>query len=185
MAMEMKNESGLEFNDISTELCEVKMKWFEVRDGDIRLRPFFERHYSARKKRVRHYKNWRRICPPGEHLILLTPNCDALFGWVKERIRNDGQEGVNCFVFRNESQILSSELIVEAVGLARIKWPHNRFFTYVNPNKTASRRGKNSQPGECFIQAGWKLLDDATPKGLVLLELLPLINDEVESVREG
>lgn len=144
------------------------MNWFEVRDGDERLRPFFERHYSARLKKSRHYKNWRRICPPGEHLILLTPKCDALFGWVKEQIRNDGQEGVNCFVFRNESDTLSSELIREAVELAWQKWPQKRLFTYVNPDKIAS-----TNPGYCFIQAGWKRLDGVTPKGLILLELLP------------
>ena len=142
------------------------MNWFEVRDGDIRLRPFFERHYSARKKSFRHYKNWRRICAPGEHLILLTPKCDALFVWVKEMIRNDGQIGVNCSVFRNEGKNLSSELIAEAVELAHNKWPQERLFTYVDPAKIQS-----TNPGYCFIQAGWERLNGASPKGLVILEL--------------
>jgi hypothetical protein len=144
------------------------LHWIEVRDGDVRLRPFFERHYSARVKKTRHYKNWRRICPPGEHMILLTPTCDALFVWVKEQIRNDGQIGINCSVFRNESIILSSELISEAVELAWQRWPQERLFTYVNPIKI-----KSSNPGYCFLQAGWKRLNSTSPKGLVILELLP------------
>jgi len=142
--------------------------WIEIRDGDVRLRPFFERHYSARPKRTRHYKNWRRICPPGEHMVLITAKCDALFVWVKEKIRHDQQVGVNCAVFRNESDILSSELISEAVKLAWQKWPQERLFTYVNPAKIES-----PNPGYCFLQAGWGRLNGASPKGLRILELLP------------
>lgn len=142
--------------------------WLEIRDGDPRLRPFFERHYSARPKKARHYKNWRRICPPGEHMILVTPQCDALFVWVKQQIRRDNQVGVNCSIFRNEGETLSSELISEAVELAWQRWPHERLFTYVDPRKI-----KSTNPGYCFLQAGWWRLNGASPKGLVILEVLP------------
>lgn len=142
--------------------------WIEVRDGDVRLRPFFERHYSARPKKARHYKNWRRICAPGEHMILITSGCDALLVWTKEKIRRDGQTGINCSVFRNESIILSSKLIAEAVELAWQKWPQERLFTYVNPTKI-----KSTNPGYCFLQAGWKRLNGTSPKGLIILEILP------------
>lgn len=150
-----------------TKMCN-DIHWFEVRDGDLRLRPFFERHYSAKKKASRHYKNWRRICGPGEHMILLTQNCDALMVWLKEMIRHDGQAGVNCSVFRNEGNVLSSELISEATKLAWERWPQERLFTYVNPTKI-----KSTNPGYCFLQAGWHRLDGASSKGLVILELLP------------
>ncbi len=153
--------------------------WIAVRDGDDRLHSIYERHYSSRSHRLsrRHWKNWKRICPPGEHLILLTSNCDALFGWVKEQVRDDGQVGVNCFVFRNEGQSQSSDLIREADELAWQKWPQERLFTYVDGEKTAKRRSKNSRPGECFLQAGWHyVMDGITPyrsaKGLYLLEIL-------------
>ena len=143
------------------------MNWFAVADGDIRLRPFFERHYSARVKAARHYKNWRRICAPGQHIILLTPMVDALFVWVYEKLRADNQRGVNCSVFRNEGPSLSSDLIREAVDLAWAKWPQTRLFTYVAPDKI-----KSSNPGYCFIQAGWRRCG-LSPKGLVILEKLP------------
>jgi hypothetical protein len=42
-----------------------------------------------------------------------------------------GQRGVNCAVFRNESSVLSSELIREACGLAWTRWPGERLYTYV------------------------------------------------------
>ena len=152
-------------NDNSARIVEVN--WFAVRDGDIRLRPIFERHYSARLKARRHYKNWRRICAPGEHIVLLTPACNALFVWTKEKIRKDGQTGVNCSVFRNESSTLSSSLIREAVELAKLKWPQERIFTYVDPRKISS-----TNPGYCFLQAGWRRCG-TSPKGLAILELQP------------
>ncbi len=152
--------------------------WIEVRDGDDRLHSIYEEHYSSRPHRLqrRHWPNWKRICPPGKHLILLTSSGDALFGWVKEEIRDDGQLGVNCFVFRNRcNPTLSSDLIREADELAWGKWPHERHFTYVDGEKTKKRRSKRSRPGECFLQAGWRyVMDGAKPyrtkKGLYLLE---------------
>lgn len=154
--------------------------WAEVRDGDDRLHSIYERHYSSRPHRLarRHWKNWKRICAPGEHLILLTPGCDALFVWVKEKIRDDHQEGVNCSVFRNEGRARSSEMIREADDLAWAKWRGERHFSYIDGDKTAARRGKRSRPGECFLQAGWHYVMDGatpfrTPKGLYLLEKLP------------
>ena len=153
--------------------------WNEVRDGDDRLHSIYERHYSSRPHRLlrRHWPNWKRICSPGEHIILLSPLCDALFVWVKARIRDDGQEGVNCSVFRNEGHLLSSELIREAEKWAWDKWPQERLFTYIDGERTKKRRSKRSLPGECFLQAGWHyVMDGAKPyrskKGLYLLEQL-------------
>ena len=153
---------------INSSLSLHEYKWIAVSDGDVRLRPFYERHYSSRRKKTRHYDNWRRICAPGEHLILLTPLCDALFVWVKEQIRKDEQKGVNCSVFRNEGIILSSILIKDAMKIAWQKWPHERLYTFVN-----SKKIKSNNPGFCFIQAGWKRLNYLTKGGLTILEALP------------
>ena len=141
-------------------------KWFEVRDGDDRLHSIFERHYSSRPHRLlrRYWPNWKRICPPGEHMILLTKNCDALFVWVREQIRDDGQTGINCSIFRNEGPILSSRLILEAENLALDRWVDKRLFTYINPLMI-----KSSNPGYCFLQAGWRRCG-ISRKGLIILE---------------
>jgi len=61
---------------------------------------------------------------------LLTVHCDALFVWRKF-LSADRQVGVNCAIFRNESPILSSTLILEAERLAHARWPAERLYTYV------------------------------------------------------
>lgn len=135
--------------------------WIAVSDGDARARALFLRHYSAR-----HYRDGRRrslFVGPGEKMVLLSLECDALFVWRKF-ISGDGQQGVNCAVFRNEGPRLSSDLIREACELARVRWPRERFYTYVDPRKI---RSKN--PGTCFVKAGWTRCG-VTKGGLVILE---------------
>jgi hypothetical protein len=151
--------------------------WFAVRDGDPRGRALFLRHYSstpaARSKRDAR-GNAARFIGPGEKLILLTADCSALFAWRKEEYRLDAQEGVNNPIFRNEGPIQSSELIREACELAWGKWPGERLFTFVDETLTARRRSRRAQPGQCFIKAGWTLLDDRTKNhGYRILEILP------------
>lgn len=98
--------------------------------------------------------------------MLMTPNSDAIFVWRKFR-SDDGQQGINCAVFRNESPILSSSLIREAMDMAWQRWPGSRLYTYINP-----KRIKSPNPGYCFKQAGWRLCGK-TKSGLVILEALP------------
>ena len=92
--------------------------------------------------------------------MLLNQTCNALWCW-----RNVEGEGVNCSVFRNESNTLSSELIQEACDIAWLKWPGKRLFTFVNPQKI-----KSVNPGCCFKKAGWKSCG-MSKAGLHILEL--------------
>lgn len=122
--------------------------WYGVLDGDARARALFHRHYSYQP-----YKDGRSpklFVGPGEKMVLMTPNCDALFIWRKF-ISGDGQQGVNCSVFRNESPVLSSTLILEAEVYAWERWPGERLYTYINVRAIKSRN-----PGYCFKQAGWR-----------------------------
>lgn len=139
--------------------------WWEVKDGDDRARQLFDRHYSRR--RYQDGRNPLLFVGPGEKIVLLTPACDALFVWRKF-ISADGQQGVNCAVFRNESSTLSSELIAEAEALAWRRWPGERLYTYVNP-----RRIRSANPGCCFLKAGWKRCGVTKAKKLIILEKLP------------
>ena len=137
--------------------------WIQVKDGNPIARNIFNRHYSRR-----HYKDGRKpklFVGPGQKMVLILPNGKALFIWRKF-IDNSGQQDVNCAVFRNESSRLSSDLIKEAVILARKRWPNERLYTYVNPKFIAS-----TNPGYCFIKAGWEKCGQ-TKNGLVVLELL-------------
>lgn len=145
--------------------------WLPVRDGDPRARALFLRHYSATLKRSqpkRPIGNAERFAGPGEKMMLITEDCDALFVWRAERFRFDGQEGVGCAIFRNESPILSSHLIREACELAWQRWPGERLFTYV-----ADARIRSSNPGACFKAAGWKRCGRNADGTLTILELLP------------
>jgi hypothetical protein len=138
--------------------------WIPVRDGDPRLRALYERHYSCRKRRGGH--RFLKTAGPGEYMALLAADARAAFVWRKY-IDRSGQTGVCCALFRNEGPVLSSELIREARQHAWRRWPGARLYTYVNP-----ARIKSSNPGYCFLKAGWRRCG-RTRGGLVILECLP------------
>lgn len=153
--------------------------WYPVLDGDARAFDLMSRHYSFhiyqdRRRSDATYRNRHLIVGPGEKLVLLLADCRALFVWKKFKDAS-GQTGVNCAVFRNESDILSSALILEAEQLAWTKWPGERLYTYVDQNKV--RTGKpatgKANPGKCYIKAGWTRLEAVTKSGKVILEKLP------------
>lgn len=137
--------------------------WIEVRDGDPTARALFHRHYSH--KPYRDGRNPKLFVGPGEKAVLLTPCARALFVW-RRFISGDGQRGVNCAVFRNEGAGLSSHLIGAACTFARDRWPgEDRHYTYVN-----ARRVQSSNPGFCFIKAGWRKCGTTKHRRLVILE---------------
>lgn len=140
--------------------------WYGVKDGDAIARSIFNRHYS------RHfYADGRKpklFVGPGEKMVLMTPDFKALFVWRKF-ISADGQRGVNCAVFRNEGPEMSSLLILEAEQLAWAKWPGERLYTYVNPMKI-----KSSNPGYCFLKAGWVKVGVTKARKLVILAKNPV-----------
>jgi len=151
--------------------------WLSVRRNDPRAFGLWRRHYSAQK-------NWRwraagdtNILGPGECMVLLSQCGRALFAWQFNTIdRYDHQTGVSCTVFRNEGAGLSSELIREADELAWRRWPDQlRHFTYVDAQKTQRRRSKRAQPGQCFIEAGWRRCGQSK-EGLILLEAIKSVS---------
>lgn len=140
--------------------------WYLTKDGDPIAKAIFDRHYSRR-----FYADGRQpklFVGPGQKMVLLAHNHDALFVWRKFK-SDDGQEGVNCAVFRNESQCLSSDMILEAERIAHgIRWYGERLFTYVKSSAI-----KSSNPGYCFIKAGWKKCGITKHAKLVILEKCP------------
>ena len=135
-------------------------RWLPALDGDPRALALYQRHYSCTNFAPVN----RQFMPPGEKMVLLTLECNALFGWLKNRVeRYDKQIGVCCTVFRNESAHRSSDLIREAMEIAWEKWPGERLFTYVDASKVAS-----VNPGYCFKRAGWTTAGKSKG-GLVLL----------------
>lgn len=152
--------------------------WLSVKDGDPRAAAIHTRHYShyhyADKRRQLHgYRNRFLIMGPGEKLVLLGNDEQALFGWRRYHDASQGY-GVSCTVFRNEGTQRSSDLIREADALAWVKWPDEpRHYTYVNPQMIRS-----SNPGYCFIMAGWSKCGE-TKGGLIILDIcLPVVSME-------
>jgi len=129
-----------------SETVQLTEHWTVVKDGDPVGLTLYERHYSCYQ-----YKDGRQrklFCGPGFKIVLLKTGGDALFVWRKF-IDASGQQGINCSVFRNESDVLSSSLILEAERVSECRWPGERMYTYVNGKEVNSRN-----PGFCFHQ-GW------------------------------
>lgn len=148
-------------------------RWQEFRDGHPAAIALYERHYSARSMAKREL-----ICGPGEKLILLTGEKDALFAWRKF-IDDSGQQGINCAVFRNEGWQLSSELIREACAIAWKRWPGARLYTYVDATQVRS-----PNPGACFQIAGWRKCG-TTKAGLLIFERFPTDDIKPLVCRDG
>lgn len=149
--------------------------WIEMKDGNDTCRHIFDRHYSRY-----FYKDGRKpklFVGPGQKMVLLTPCAKALFVWRKF-IDASGQTGVNCAIFRNEGAGLSSSLINEADRLADIRWPMERHYTYVSQTKVQS-----SNPGYCFLKAGWKKCGITKTRKLLIFERLPFAANDNEPVR--
>jgi hypothetical protein len=107
-------------------------EWLPALDGDARALGLMKRHYSWRDYRDR--RPHRLFVGPGEKMVLLSRDCRALFVW-RRFIDKSGQQGVNCAVFRNEGEALSSQLIRQAVALAWHRWPALRKRTSLKRRK--------------------------------------------------
>ena len=136
--------------------------WHQTVDGDTDAKKIFDRHYSKY-----HYKDGRDpklFVGPGEKLVLVTENYDALFVWRKFK-DDSGQKGINCSVFRNESPYLSSGLILWAEEYAWSRWPGERLYTYIAPTKI-----KSVNPGYCYLKAGWSKCGWTKVNKLLIME---------------
>lgn len=133
-----------------------------VKDGDSLASQIANRHYS---RIWRGNINQDRFMPPGKRLILMEPTGRWLFAWSFQLYRKDDQiGGVECTIFRNESSILSSEIILKAERVWDERYGKARKFTYVHPQKI-----KSVNPGYCFQCAGWKKQEKKSSRGLILL----------------
>jgi len=174
--------------------------------ADPKARVLADRHYSRQKVGA------AQFVPPGRSVELLTERADAL--WVTswpyaEYVHRDWKDAWLCSLFRNESELLSSELIREAVAITRGIWPEVPtigMVTFVDRSKVKSKR----DPGRCFTRAGFRpaicyahawldlIMDDCsscqgrTKGGLLALQLLPedmppplVILDHQPSLWEG
>lgn len=127
---------------------------------DCEMAALADRHYSRRSVGA------RQFCYSGRKLVLRNAEGTVLFVWMypDPKYRMDTQVGYNCSIFRNESQRLSSEIILEAEQFAVEKWGPGRAYTFIDGRKILS-----TNPGYCFIKAGWEGVGD-TKGGKRILE---------------
>jgi len=145
-------------------LIPTDSQWYEVSKGNQTARMIADRHYS------RQSVGDKQFVGPGHTMVLLSYDNKALFVWRFSGYRDDGQDGVECAIFRNEGELKSSDLILEAEQFAWVRWPDKRLFTYVDGEKI-----KSTYPGFCFKCAGWKKVNGYRSKvnALHLLEKHP------------
>jgi hypothetical protein len=144
---------------------------------EIRGRRLADRHYSRQSIGAANFVK------PARCLVLVTESGSAV--WVTtypfaEYVRHEWAGAWECAMFRNESELLSSDLILEAVAATRWKYgepPALGMVTFVNPKFVAGtfiRIGNKKVLtwGYCFQKAGFKFCG-WTKSGLFALQLLP------------
>ncbi|MCX5495420.1 hypothetical protein OSH11_11940 [Kaistia dalseonensis] len=147
--------------------------WIEVRDGDASARAMFERHYSAQRNLLRRRaRRTKLIVGPGFKLVLIRADAASVCAWRKA-IRDDGQTGVECTVYRREQGELASDLLRSAMAIVWDRWPGERLFTFVDPMlvKPTIRTGRPTW-GHCFYLAGWRFAG-ISKKRFHILEATP------------
>jgi hypothetical protein len=144
------------------------MNWHLSHRADKRALPIADRHYNRQKV------GSPQFVPPGRCLVLLTANADAL--WVSswpfaQYVRHAWAGAWVCSCFRNESNVLSSALVYEAVAVTRWYWkepPTLGMVTFVDRDQVRRKRDW----GRCYRKAGWKPCGE-TKGGLFALQILP------------
>lgn len=149
------------------------MNWHRTWRADPIARALADRHYSRKRPGASQFS------PPGRNLTLRTAAGDAV--WVTswpliEYVDHHWGDCWTCSLFRNESDVLSSLLISEAMAATAHEFgtvPEGGFLTFVDAGKVRPKRNQ----GYCFLQAGYEAVGETKDRGLVVLrhrpELLP------------
>lgn len=145
--------------------------WTHVSKADGRARALADRHYN------RQHVGATMFTPPGNTIVLIVRDGDfgARAVWASHRPdpnagiaeRLDGFDYWNNSLFRNESDIRSSDLIREAVAITVGIWgkPFARdgFHTFVDPRfvHPTMRHGEKIY-GYSYLKAGFTLYPERT-----------------------
>jgi hypothetical protein len=142
------------------------MMWRVTTKFDLAACRLADRHYSRRKIGA------PQFMPPGQTLVLITPEQDAVFGWWRPHPDSglasmNGLDGWTCTIFRNEGSKRSSELILaaEAELLTRYSTGPDGLLTYV-----LDRKVRSTNPGYCFKAAGWRRIGRSADGRKTLLQ---------------
>ncbi len=141
-------------------------RWYLSHRGDAKAGALADRHYSRQKSGT------PQFMPPGRCLVLWAPGAVWGTSWpYAEFVKHAWGGAWLCSIFRNESGVLSSELIREAVAISRWRFgepPALGMVTFVDPSAVRHKR----DPGRCFLGAGF-VVCGACKDGKRALQLLP------------
>lgn len=124
-----------------------------------------DRHYNRRKV------GSPQFAPPGRCLVLKRPDAFWITSWpFAEYVRHAWAGAWVCSAFRNEGDVLSSDLIRAAVAATRAVWepPELGMITFVDAGKVRHKR----DPGRCYLRAGFRHVGE-TKGGLLAFQLVP------------
>ena len=143
------------------------MHWQLSTSHDPRGCALADRHYSRKKPGT------PQFAPPGRRIVLLKdPDAVWCTSWpYGELVAHDYPGAMVCTIFRNESDVLSSLLVRQALAATRWKYPELPdlgIITWINAGKVRRKR----DPGRCFLRAGFERIG-LSRTGLVTLQCLP------------
>lgn len=144
------------------------MRWYRSHRADPEVVPLADRHYNRQKV------GSPQFAPPGRCVVFKTRDVDAFWitSWpFAEYVKHAWAGAWVCSAFRNESEHLSSELILEAIAATRTVYtepPVLGMVTFVNAGKVRRKR----DPGRCYLKAGFRRVGE-TKGGLIALQILP------------
>lgn len=158
---------------MSATMTDAFSRWRRSWRADPKGAALADRHYNRQRVGA------KQFVPPGRCVVFVTECARALWvtSWPKREYVKHAWAGawINS-IFRNEGAGLSSELIRAAVRLTLEHFgeaPWRGLISFVDPAKTASRRGKNSPPGKCFLEAGFVAVGTTKEERHIALQLLP------------
>lgn len=140
------------------------MRWKLSNRADIKAVAIADRHYNRQKPGT------PQFVPPGRCIVLLMDDALWVTSWpFAEYVKHAWAGAWVNSLFRNEGDNLSSKLILDAIAATRYYWepPELGIITFVDSSKV-----KSTNPGYCYMQAGFKKVG-YTKSGLVALQLLP------------
>jgi hypothetical protein len=157
------------------------MIWHLSHRADPEVVPIADRHYNRQKI------GSPQFVPPGRCVVLKAGTREQLRTrytggafWITswpfaEYVKHEWAGAWVCSAFRNEGAGLSSDLIIEAIAITCGIWvpPDLGMITMVNEAKTYRGRSKGSQPGKCFIDAGFVHVGKTKKDNLDVFQLLP------------
>ena len=149
------------------------MRWLRVTATDAFARALADRHYPRENVGAKFFT------PPGAKVVLRT-QCGRAY-WVSlfqlPEFTDHAWPGAwQCSAFRNESEHLSSALILDALAATVDAWgqpPREGMITFVDAAATSRRRSVWHQPGHCFRVVGFEDTEARTSRGYHVLRLAP------------